>query len=184
MIIEKDELVVWEEKSHMIIGGEVVDGTFMITNRRLLFVQITDQRSLMKVKRTESEIWEVGIWDVLDLDLMEMKRFGFPLVRVRYKEDEVFFTFPDLKPRPALAAMVVFMNHARLINKNVSLMKNIVDNLRSGELKVGERMPKLVIDQPMRLDETCHQCAKTMLEEETNLLASEIRECIICDTEE
>jgi hypothetical protein len=80
--------------------------------------------------------------------------------------------------------MVVFINNARLINKNFSLMKNIVENLRSGDLKLGERLPKLVIDQPMRPDETCHQCAKTMLEDETDLLASEIRECIICDTEE
>ena len=184
MMIDKDELVVWEEKSHMIIGGEIVDGTFMITNKKLMFVQVPNQRNLIRMNRKESRIWDMDIWNVLDIGLMETNKFRFPLVRIRYREDEVFFTFPNLEPRPAIAAMVVFINHARLISKNVSLMQNIVENLRSGDLRVGERLPKLVIDQPMRPDETCHQCAKTMLEEETDLLASEIRECIICDTEE
>jgi len=182
MNLRNDELVVWEEPAHMIIHGEVTDGYLLLTNGRMVFVQIQKMKPslFMRNSNGSSDIWDLDIWNVMDVSLLDMKKFDHPLVRIRYKEGEAFFTFPNLEPKPALAAIVVFINHARLISKNVSLMHNIRDNLRSGDLKVGERLPHLVIEQPMRTDETCHQCAKTMLEEETAQLASEIRECLLC----
>ncbi|MGA1873418.1 MAG: hypothetical protein ACMUHY_07070 [Thermoplasmatota archaeon] len=182
MNLKNDELVVWEEPSHMIIHGDVTDGYLFLTNRRMVFVQMPKLRPslFMRSSNNNVDLWELDIWNIQDVALLEMRKFKHPLVRVRYKEGEAYFTFPDLQPKPALAAMVVFINHARLINKNMSLMDNIRSNLRSGELKVGERLPRLVIEQPVRTDESCHQCAKTMLEEETDILASEIRECLLC----
>jgi hypothetical protein len=182
MDLENDELVVWEEPSHMIIHGEVTDGYLLLTNRRMVFIQMKKMKPSIFLRGSDknTDLWDLDIWKVMDVSLMDMKKFDHPLVRVRYKEGEVFFTFPNLKPKPALAAMIVFINHARLISKNMSLMNSIRESLRSGELEVGERMPRLVIEQQMRADETCHQCAKTILEEETNILASEIRECLTC----
>jgi hypothetical protein len=181
MIIENDELVIWAERSRMIIGGDVVEGTLMLTNKSMTFVQARDVRSFITRKKEDVEIWKRDIWDILSIDLLNVKGFKYPAARVRYKEEEVYFTFPDLEPNPTIAAMIVFVNHARLINKNISLVHNIEKNLKSGELKVGDRLPKLVIDQPLRPDETCHQCAKTMLEQETDELSSEIHECLICE---
>lgn len=185
MNLKNEELVVWEEPSHMIIHGEVMDGYLLLTNRRMAFVQMQKVKPSIFMRSTESnvDIWELDIWNIIDITLLDMANFKHPLVRIRYKEGETFFTFPNLEPKPAVAALVVFVNHARLISKNMSLMENIRENLRSGELEVGERLPRLVIDQPMRSDETCHQCAKTMLEEETDILASEIKECLVCPVE-
>jgi hypothetical protein len=182
MNLDRDEMVVWEEESNMVIHGEVTKGFFIMTNKRMMFIQVQEIRPslFMRGAMKDVEIWELGIWKVLDLNMMDINGFNHPLVRIRYKEGEAFFTFPRLEPRPAYAAMVVFLNHARLIQKNTDLLENIKENLRSGELKIGERLPQMVIDQPMRPDETCHQCAKTMLEEETNKLSSEINECLVC----
>ncbi|MBN1389279.1 MAG: hypothetical protein JXA22_01410 [Candidatus Thermoplasmatota archaeon] len=182
MILNNNEMILWEEPSNLIIKGEVTSGHLFLTNRRMVFVQmqVSGPSLLKRNTRSDVTLWEQDIWGVMDVSLLDMMNFKHPLVRIRYKEGEVFLTFPTLEPKPALAAMVVFINHARLISKNMSLMENIRDNLRSGELKVGERLPRLVIDQPMRSDETCHQCAKTMLEEETDILASEIKECLMC----
>ncbi|MGA1792946.1 MAG: hypothetical protein ACMUHM_03255 [Thermoplasmatota archaeon] len=183
MNLKNDELVVWEEPSHMMIHGKVTDGYLLLTNKRMVYVQTQKIKPSLFMRGNGSnntDIWELDIWKVMDVSLLEMKKFRHPLVRIRYKEGEAFFTFPNLEPRPAIAALVVFLNHARLISKNMSLMHNIRDNLRTGDLEVGERLPRLVIEQPMRSDETCHQCAKTMLEDETDILASEIRECLLC----
>ena len=182
MDLDHNEMVIWEEPSHMIIHGEVTDGFLLMTNKRIVFLQMQEIRPsiLMRKKIENVDIWELGIWDVQDLSLLEMNIYDHPLVRIRYKEGEAYFTFPNLRPKPTLAALIVVLNHARLINKNISMLDNINDNLKSGSLEVGERMPRLVIDQPVRTDESCHQCAKTMLEEETNILSSEIRECIMC----
>jgi hypothetical protein len=182
MDLENNEMVIWEEPSHMVIHGEVTDGYLLLTNKRMVFIQMQKIKPSILMRKTVEnvEIWEQDIWDVQDLALLEMNIYDHPLIRIRYKEGEVYFTFPQLKPKPALAALIVFLNHARLIHKNVSMMKNINDSLTSGTLEIGERMPRLVIDQPVRTDESCHQCAKTMLEEETNMLSSEIRECIMC----
>lgn len=182
MNLENDELVIWEEASNMIINGSFTNGYFFLTNKRMAFVQTHEIRPsfLLRKIKENIDLWEMDIWKVIDLSLMDINGYDHPLVRVRYKESEVFFTFPDLDPKPAYAAMVVFLNHARLIHKNMDLLKNINENLKSGKLEVGERMPRMVIDQPMRTDESCHQCAKTMLEEETNILSTEIRECLMC----
>jgi len=182
MNLEKDELMIWEEPSNMIINGEVTNGYLIMTNKRLAFFQMQNIKPSLFMRKAQEnvDIWEHDIWGAIDLSLLDMKGFDHPLVRIRYKEGEAFFTFPGLKPKPAIAAMIVFMNHARLISKNMDLMKNINENLKSGAREVGARLPRLVIDQPMRSDETCHQCAKTMLEEETNTLSSEIRECLTC----
>jgi len=182
MNLDNDELIIWEEPSHMIIHGEITDGYILLTNKRMAFIQMHDIKPSILMRKTVEnvEIWKQDIWDIQDLSLLEMNIYDHPLVRIRYKEGEVYFTFPNLKPRPTLAALIVLLNHARLINKNVSMLKNINDTLTAGTLEVGERLPRLVIDQPVRADETCHQCAKTMLEEETNILSTEIRECLLC----
>ena len=106
MDLDYDEMVIWEEPSHMIIHGEVTDGYMLLTNKRLVFVQMREIKpSILMRKRVENvDIWELDIWNVQDLSLLEMNIYDHPLIRVRYKEGEVYFTFPDLKPRPTLAA--------------------------------------------------------------------------------
>jgi hypothetical protein len=186
MDLENNEMMIWEEPSHMMIHGKVTEGYLLLTNKRMAFVQMQETKPSILIRKTTRnvDIWELGIWDIQDLSLMELNKHNHPLIRVRYKEGETFFTFPKLEPRPTLAALIVLLNHARLINKNISMLENIVDNLNSGTLEVGERMPRMVIDQPVRPDESCHQCAKTMLEEETNILSQEIKECLMCPVDE
>lgn len=183
MILSNDEMMIWSGKAHMVIGGDISGGDLVITNRRLGFIT-EDQKRTIFTQRKVTDLWEIDIWKVMDVELIGMKGYEHPLIRFRYKEDETYFTFPDLEPRPALAAIIVFINHARLFSKNMALLRSIDSSLSKGELELGERLPKLVIDQQMKADETCHQCAKEMLVEESDRLSSEISECIYCELDE
>jgi len=181
-MLNDSELVVWSERSQMVIGGGVTQGQFVMTTRRLSFVTEEDRTSIF-FNRKPTDLWELDIWNVLDMELLEMKGFDLPLIRIRYKEGERFFTFPSLAPRPTLGGVIVLLNYARLMDKNVALTRSIGKALRDGELDVGERIPKIVVDQPMKADEVCHQCAKEMLVQDTDRLSGEVRECIMCDLE-
>ncbi|MFW3145296.1 MAG: hypothetical protein ACMUIE_00610 [Thermoplasmatota archaeon] len=183
MILSNDEMVLWTGFSHMVIGGDITGGELIITNKRLCFVTEEQKKSIFS-NRKLSDLWELDVWKIMDIELIDTNSFKEPVLRFRYKEGETYFTFPKLEPRPTLAAVIVIINHARLINKNISLLRSINDGLAQGSLKVGERLPKLVIDQPMRTDQTCHQCAKDMLESESDLLSNEIKECLVCGSDE
>lgn len=164
----------------MLIGGDISKGEFIITNRRLVFANISQQKSIFH-RENITDLWEIGIWEILDIELLDVKNFNYPFIRFRYKEDETYFTFPDYEPRPTLAALIIFINHARVFLKTQSLLRSIGRNLAKNKLEVGERLPNLVIDQPLRSDQTCHQCAKEMLTNDTEQIATEIEECIYCD---
>jgi hypothetical protein len=179
MKLQNDELIIWKDQCNMILAGEIVKGELVITNRRLYFQEGKNPHSF-KVWRDKSDLWDLDIWKVKDAALMEFQGIDYPMIRLRYSEHEVFFTFPDYDPRQSLAGIIVFINHARMIEKLMDLMRNVERNLKSGNLNVGEEMPKLRVETPTKADEECYQCGKTLLEEDIDEIAQEVKECMNC----
>ena len=179
MKLENDELVVWKDKGDMIFNGEVVRGILTITNRRLFFQEDNNPRSFIG-RREQNDLWDLDIWKVMGANIIEMSGMDYPMIRINYKEHEVFFTFPDKDPRQTLAGIIVFINHARMIERIMGLMKSVEKNLKNRSLEVGERTPDLIEDIPHKADENCYQCGKTLLEDEMAELNEEYQECLRC----
>lgn len=179
MKLQNDEMIIWKQRSHMMIKGAVVIGEVAITTKRMVFLQYEDPRALVK-KKTEKDIWELEIDNVKDINLYEMNGKDFPFLRVHYRESDAFFTFPDSDPRSTVAAMIIFINHARTIMKMVNTMNNIERNLKAGTLNLGEELPKFITELPMKADDECHQCGKPLIEDELDQLAQDVRECLSC----
>jgi hypothetical protein len=180
MELAYDEIQVWNESCHMIMNGEVVTGDLTITNKRMVFRVDNHSRFGSKKKRNLEDFWELPVGHVHEVNLHEKVGINYPMVRVRYKEDEVFFTFPDHQPRQLATALIVFINHARLIERVMGVMRSLDGSLREGNLQVGERLPHIMIDVPQRADEDCLQCGQPLLDEEFEALSDDIRECISC----
>ena len=126
---------------------------------------------------------EKDIDRVKDINLYQVNGRDFPYIRVHYKENDVYFTFPDSDPRSTVAAMIIFVNHAWTISKMVINIKNIERSLRSGTLNMGEDLPKFLTELPRKADEECHQCGKSLIEDELDMLAQDVRECLSCSPE-
>ncbi len=182
MKLQNDEMIIWKQRSHMMLKGEVVIGEVAITTRRMVFLQYDDPRILRKEK-TERDVWELDIDRIKDINLYQVNGRDFPYIRVHYKENDVYLTFPDSDPRSTVAAMIIFVNHAWTISKMVTNIKNIERSLMSGTLNMGEDLPKFVTDLPRKADEECHQCGKSLIEDELDMIAQDVRECLSCAPE-
>ncbi len=179
MKIDHDEIIVWDRNGQMILGGKVSRGRVMVTNKKIAFVSM-DEPGLFGGKKKESDLWDLEIGKVVDINLHEKTGIEFPMVRVHYKEGDVFLTFPDLKPKPTVAAFISFVNSARMIERLMSVMRNLDKNLINNTLVVGEKLPELKGGLPGKADEECHQCGKTMLDDEMDKVSTEVNECISC----
>jgi hypothetical protein len=179
MNLENDEIIIWESPSHMIIDGAVVNGGIIITSKRLVFFQ-KDRKRFFGTNGKVNDIWELGLNRILGVSRFEKSNIDYPMIRIHYKEDDVFFTFPDYKEKPTLSAMIIFINHARLIDRIMGVMKNIDGNLKEGNLQTGEKVPELMFETPLRADEECHQCGKPLMEEDIDKLSEDIKECLSC----
>lgn len=179
MNLENDEMIIWESPSHMIMDGAVVVGGITITNKRLVFFQ-KDRKRFFGTNGNVHDIWELGINKIHDINTFEKSNIDFPMIRIRYKEDEVFFTFPDYDEKQTLYAMLIFVNHARMMDRIMAVMKNIDSNLKSGDLNIGEKVPDLMFEEPHKADEECFQCGKPLLEEDIDQLSEDIKECLSC----
>ena len=60
MNLENDEMIIWDSPSQMIIGGAVVVGALIITNRRIVFYQ-KDRKRFLASEGEIRDIWELGI---------------------------------------------------------------------------------------------------------------------------
>jgi len=180
MELGQDEIMIWNQKGHMIMKGEVVNGDLTVTNKRLVFRSVDDPTFLSR-KITTTDLWELETGRVLEIHTHEMVGFDHPMIRIRYKEDEVFLRFPEFGPRETATALVVFINHARLFERLMSVMKNVEESLKEGNLNVGENLPHILIDVPNRVDEDCFQCGKPLLEKEFEELNEQVKECILCE---
>jgi len=179
MKIDNDEIVVWDRNCHMILGGKVSKGRIMVTNKKLGFISV-DEPGLLGGRKKESDLFELEIGKVHDINLHERTGIDFPMVRVQYKEGSAFFTFPDHEPRPAVAAFISFVNSARMIERLMSVMRNLDKNLNNKTLVVGEKLPELKGGLPSKADEECHQCGKTLIDDEMDKISIEVNECISC----
>jgi hypothetical protein len=180
MELESNEIMIWDQKCHMIINGEVLYGDLIITNNRMVFRSVDDPTFLSR-KITTTDIWDLETERVLEVNVHEMVGFDHPLIRVRYKEDEVFFRFPEYGSREAATALVVFINHARLIKRLMSVMKNVEESLKEGNLVVGEKLPHILVDVPNKADEDCFQCGKSLIGNELELINEQVKECLMCE---
>ncbi|MCK7483188.1 MAG: hypothetical protein M0C28_43650 [Candidatus Moduliflexus flocculans] len=104
MKIDNDEIVVWDRNCQMILGGKISRGRILVTNKKVAFVS-HDEPGLLGGKKKESDLWELEIGKVSDINLHEKTGIEFPMVRVHYKEGDVFLTFPDHQPKPTVAAL-------------------------------------------------------------------------------
>lgn len=179
MKIDNDEIVVWDRNCQMILGGKVSKGRILVTNKKLGFISI-DEPGFLSGKKKESDLFELEIGKVQDINLHERTGIDFPMVRVLYKEGSVFFTFPDHEPRPAVAALISFVNSARMIERLMIVMRNLDHNLNNKTLIVGETLPVLKVGLSSKADEECHQCGKTLIDDEMDKVSTEVNECISC----
>lgn len=179
MKLQNDELIIWKNRSHMIFSGEPIFGEICITNKRLIFTH-KDVPGFIPMKRNEVDFWELDIGKVREVNMHDVPGVDYPVIRIHYKEDDVYLTFPDHEPRSTLASMIIFINHARMIEKMMVLMRNIDHSLDKGTLEIGDRLPELKIELPSRADEECYQCGKTLIEEEIDNISEEYQECLSC----
>lgn len=180
MELGNDEIVVWNQQCHMIMKGDVIYGDLTVTNKRLLFRSVDDPTFLSR-KRNRTDLWELETRKVLDINVHELVGYDHPMIRVRYKEEQVLLRFPDFGAREAATALIVFVNHARLIERLMSVMHSVDESLKEGNLNVGEKLPHILIDVPARADEDCFQCGKPLLEDEFDQLNEQVKECILCE---
>jgi len=179
MELKNDEMVLWENPSRMIIKGAVTEGSLLVTNRRLAFVA-KEQPRYWPSSSKNTDLWELGINRVQSIDLHSLSSVKYPVIRVHYKESDVYFTFPDHDAKATLTALIVFVNHARLIDRIMSVMKSLDRSLKNGTLSVGEKVPNLMIDTPYKADEGCFQCGKPLFEDELDEMAKDVKECLSC----
>jgi hypothetical protein len=177
--LNNDELIVWKSPAHMIMKGEVVIGEIMVTNKSISFAQREEKRFLSSNNKM-NDLWELELNRIQDVNMHRITGIMYPMVRIRYRENEVFFTFPDREPTQTITALIVFINHAMLIERIMGLMKNMERGLDSGSLKLGEKVPNLMVDLPHKADEGCFQCGKILLDEEIDKLSEDVRECLSC----
>jgi len=179
MKLQNDELIIWKDNGDMILDGEVVNGELIITNRRINFRGGDSPRSILGRKES-ADLWDLDIWKVKEVTIIEIRGIKYPMIRLSYSEHEVYFTFPKHEPRQTLAGIVVFINHARMIERIMDLMKNVDRSLKKRTLNVGENIPQLRDENPKKADENCYQCGKTLLEDELDEIDEEVKECMSC----
>ncbi len=179
MELGTDEILVWNEPCHMIMKGGVVFGDLTITNKRLLY-RAKDTPKFLSHSSKFNDFWDLDVSKVSEINIHNMVGMDHPMIRIRYKEDEVFLRFPDYDPRKAATALIVFVNHARLIERVMSVMRSIDGSLKEGNLNVGENLPHIMIDLPNKADEECFQCGKPLVEDEIDTLTDQIKECFGC----
>ncbi|MGA1823000.1 MAG: hypothetical protein ACMUIG_10795 [Thermoplasmatota archaeon] len=179
MKLMNDELIVWKNRSHMIFNGEPIFGEINITNKRVVFTH-KDVPGFLPIKKKDQDFWELDIGRIKEVNMHSVKGADYPVIRIHYKEDDVFLTFPDHEPRSTLASLIIFINHARMIEKMMSVMRNIDLSLKKGTLEIGEKIPELTVEYPAKADEECYQCGKTLLDEEIDNLSEEYQECLSC----
>jgi len=164
MQLRNDEIIVWKGLSHMVVKGPSARGEFVITNKRLSFVVVSEATTFSKA--TKGDLWDLSLDRVIDVDFYEMKGMDHPLIRIRYAEDESFFTFPDTSPRTTLAAIRLFINAGRRIENEVQTMRGVDLSLKEDTLLTNGKMPKLEKDVPKPADQVCFQCGKGLFDAE------------------
>ena len=179
MKMDNDDMTIWKQSSHMIMNGEVIKGDVLITTRNIVFMQYDDPRIFLREKKGR-EIWDLGLERIMDINLYDGNEKDFPFIRIHYKENDAYFTFPDSDPKSTIAAMIIFINHGRTISRMMNITKNIGSSLKDGTLDIGEELPKLIKDLPMKVDEECYQCGKPLMDDDMSQITTNIRECLSC----
>jgi hypothetical protein len=179
VITENDDMMIWRENAHMIINGEVMDGEMMITTRSVYFSQ-TDRKGFLMKERPERIIWDLPISGIKDIHVHEVEGHAAPFIRIRYSENDAFFTFPGRDLEQTQAALIIFINHSRTISRLMENARNIGVNWDEGNLSIGEDPPRLLTGLPSKVDEECLQCGKPMAGDEVDQLVQDIRECLTC----
>ena len=179
MKMDNDDMIIWKQRSHMIMNGEVVKGEVTITTKSMIFMQHDDPRIFLREKK-ERKIWDLDLGRIKDISLFKGNEKDFPFIRIHYKENDVYFTFPDSRPKSTIAAMIIFINHGRTISRMMNIAKNIGSSLMDGTLDIGEKLPKLIKDLPTKVDEECYQCGEPLMEDDITQITTNIRECLSC----
>jgi hypothetical protein len=162
MDLRNDELMIWKDKAHMIINGPAAAGEFIITNKRIAFSAKSDPSLFSKAKKTD--LWDMAISRVQDVDEHQINGMDHPVIRIRYNGSDSYFTFPDSEPRASLAAVRIFINSARRIERELDLMRGVGRSLKDETLHVHGKLPELIKDIPRPADQICFQCGKNLHE--------------------
>ncbi|MDG6225451.1 MAG: hypothetical protein QCI82_08050 [Candidatus Thermoplasmatota archaeon] len=181
MDLRNDELVVWKDRAHMMVKGPAATGDLMITNKRIAFV--AKSGSTFFQRSTSSDLWDIAIERVMDIDMQEMSGLDHPVIRIRYNEDEMFFTLPDSSPRSSLAAMRLFVNSARRIEGELDIIRGVSRSLKEDTLVTGDRLPALIKGVPQPADQVCFQCGKNLDEPGGVQDLDDTSSCTVCDPE-
>lgn len=179
MMTNNYDMVVWKENAHMILKGEVMEGEIMITTKSIYFIQ-TDRKGFLRRESPERIIWDLPIGSIKDIHIHEIEGHSSPYIRVRYNENDAYFTFPGKDLLQAQSALIIFVNHSRTISRLLDNANNIGNNWEEGTLIIGEDPPRLLSGLPSKVDEECLQCGKSLVEDEFDQLVQDIRECLTC----
>lgn len=183
MKIENNHMTIWNQPSHMIMNGEIIPGEVEITTSNIMFRQ-KDDRGIFVKERKKRDVWDLDLERIKEISLYSGKEMDLQFIRIHYKENDVYFTFPGNDPRSMVSAMIIFINHGKTISRMMNTTKNIGTSLQNGTLELGEKLPKLIEDLPTKVDEECFQCGKPMIDDGTSQLTSNINECLSCVPEE
>lgn len=178
MEIRNDELIIWKDKAHMVVNGPAAIGEFLVTNKRLAF--IVNSEPTIFSRSVRSDIWDLSIERVMDVDTYDLKGLPHPVIRIRYSEDDAYFTFPDSSPRSSLAAMRLFINAARRIEGQLDVMKGVSLSLKEDTLLSGGTIPELIKDVPRPADQVCYQCGKGLVDPEVED-PDDTTTCTVCE---
>lgn len=178
MELRNDEMIIWKEKAHMLVNGPAAAGEFVITNKRMAF--FADSETTILRRSTRSTLWDIAIGRVQDIDLRDLKGLDHPVIRIHYAENDLFFTFPESAPKTSLAAIRLFVNSARRIEKEMDLMRGVSRSLKDDRLHLHGKLPDLIKDIPLPADQVCFQCGKE-LQEAAIVDPDDISECTVCD---
>jgi hypothetical protein len=178
MEIRNDEMIIWKGRGHMILKGSTAPGEFMITNKRMAFY--AESKSTLLSRKNTSDIWDLSIERVIDVDTFEIKGLDHPVIRIRYSEDEVYFTLPESSPGSSLAAIRLFINAARRIENQMDLMRGVERSLKEDTLLSQGEIPELIKGVPKPADQVCFQCGKGLVDPPTFDL-EDLRKCTVCE---
>jgi hypothetical protein len=177
MDLRNDELMIWKDKAHMVVNGPAAAGEFIITNRRIAFISQSDPTYFRKA--TKTGLWDIAINRVQDVDEHMLTGMDHPVIRIHYNESDSYFTFPDSEPKASLAAIRLFINSARRIERELDLMRGVGRSLKDDTLHIHGRLPELIKDIPQPADQVCFQCGKN-LQEPSVEDPDDISTCSVC----
>ena len=162
MDLRNDELMIWKDKARMMINGPTATGELIITNKRIAFIAKSDPTYFSKAKKTN--LWDIAIDRVQDVDEHMFQGLDHPVIRIHYTESDNYFTFPDSEPKASLAAIRLFINSARRIERELDLMRGVGRSLKDDTLHLHGKMPELIKDIPKPADQVCFQCGNNLHE--------------------